>query len=212
MSRIYEAMFLIDNDTVRASWQQAKASVAGLIEKHGGKVRTSRRWAERRLSYPIRRRNRATYLLSYLELPQEHIPGLHRDLEINDMVLRHLFMRAEEVPAEEVELSEAESANDFVVPEPPADDAIDEPEPEPEAKAPAAEASEAKPEGEAEAEEPPAAAADAPADVPADAPAEVPAEVPAEAPAESPAEAAPAAEPTASEETSTTEEPEKTEG
>ena len=127
MSRLYEAMFLIDNDTVRASWQQAKAAVTALIEKHGGSVCTARRWGERRLAYPIKRRNRATFLLSYLELPAETIPALHRDIEINEMILRHLILRAEAVPAEEVELTKAETTDEFVVPEPPADDVVDEP-------------------------------------------------------------------------------------
>ncbi|MEW6072381.1 MAG: 30S ribosomal protein S6 [Planctomycetota bacterium] len=128
MSRIYEAMFLIDNDRVRAGWQATKAAVTGLVEKHGGQVKTSRRWAERRLAYPIRRRNRATYLLTYLDLEPGSIPALNRDLEINDMVLRHLFLRTAAVPAAEIELSAAESAADFIVPEPPPDDAVDEPE------------------------------------------------------------------------------------
>ena len=126
MSRIYETMFLIDNDAVRAGWQKAKSTVTDLVGKHGGKVHTSRRWGERRLAYPIRRRHRATYLMTYLELDQEEIPPLRRDLEINDVVLRHLMLRAESIPGEEVELSEAEQADDFIVPEPPADDAVDE--------------------------------------------------------------------------------------
>ncbi len=126
MSRIYETMFLIDNDAVRASWQKAKSTVVDLVGKHGGKVHTARRWGERRLAYPIRRRHRATYLMTYLELDQEEIPPMRRDLEINEVVLRHLMLRADSIPEEEVKLSEAEQTDDFAVPEPPADDAVDE--------------------------------------------------------------------------------------
>ena len=51
---LYEGMFLIDNDTVRAGWASAKAVVTDLIAKHGGSVSSARRWDERRLAYPIR--------------------------------------------------------------------------------------------------------------------------------------------------------------
>lgn len=125
MTRTYEGMFLLDNEVVRAGWDSAKATVASLLEKHGGKMLSSRRWAERKLAYPIRRHRRGTYLLAYYELDPDAITPLVRDLDINEVVLRYLLTRADEVPAKELELSEAEKAPDFVVPEPPSDDAND---------------------------------------------------------------------------------------
>ena len=125
MTRTYEGMFLLDNDLVRAGWTPAKSAVSNLLAKHGGKVVTARRWAERKLAYPIRGRRRATYLLAYYELEPDAVPNLLRDLDISEQVLRYLLTRAEEVPAKELELSQAEQASDFVVPEPPSDDALD---------------------------------------------------------------------------------------
>ena len=122
---VYEGMFLLDNDLVRAGWPKAKATVTGLLEKHGGKVLTSRRWDERRLAYRIKRRNRATFLLAHYELGSGSIPAFQRDLEINESVLRYMLLKVDEVPAEETELTKAEEASDFVVPEPP-DDNFDE--------------------------------------------------------------------------------------
>jgi small subunit ribosomal protein S6 len=123
MSRTYEIMFLIDNNAVRAGWKDVKAQVAGLIEKHGGKVLTSRRWDERKLTYPIRQRRRATYLLAYCELAGPGVATLRRELDISETVLRYLLLRAEAVPAQEHELTQAESAAGFQIPEPPPDDA-----------------------------------------------------------------------------------------
>ncbi|HED64393.1 MAG TPA: 30S ribosomal protein S6 [Planctomycetes bacterium] len=131
MTRTYECMFLIDNDVVRAGWKEAKATVAELIEKHGGTVVTARRWAERRLAYPIRHKNRATYLLSYCDCDPTQLGALRRDLDISETVMRYLILAVDEIPAEEHDLSAAENGEDFVLPEPPPDDAIDEPEPEP---------------------------------------------------------------------------------
>ena len=127
MTRIYEGMFLLDNDAVRAGWDSAKGIVTGLLEKHGGKAQTARRWDERRLAYPIKHRKRATYLLAYYEIPADKVPDFVRDLDISESVLRYLLTRAESVPAKEMELSQAELASDFSVPEPPDDSA---PEPE----------------------------------------------------------------------------------
>src|SRR5262245_20374437 len=58
MSRIYEIMYLLDNNAVRAGWNEAKAAATGLITKHGGKVLSARRWDERKLAYSIKQRRR----------------------------------------------------------------------------------------------------------------------------------------------------------
>ena len=118
---LYEGMFLIDNDTVRAGWAGAKAVVTNTIVKHGGTVVTARRWDERQLAYSIRGRSRATFLLAYFEMPGDNIPGFQRELELTEEIMRYLQVRAAVVPEPENALSEAEAAADFTVPEPPAD-------------------------------------------------------------------------------------------
>jgi small subunit ribosomal protein S6 len=125
MSRLYEMMFVIDNNAVRAGWSEAKATVTGLIEKHGGSVKTARRWGERRLAYPIRHRRRGTYLLSYGEIDPAEVAGLRRELDLSETVLRYLVLQAGEIPADELALTQAEAEAGFEVPEPPADDALD---------------------------------------------------------------------------------------
>lgn len=122
MTNIYEGMFLVDNDLVRADWANTKSMVTGLLEKHGGTVRSARRWDERALAYPIKGRRRGTYVLVYADMPGDGVESLKRDLEITDGVLRYLILRADEVPAEELELATAESSADFELPAVPADD------------------------------------------------------------------------------------------
>jgi len=122
MTYTYEGMFLVDNDLVRADWAAVKSLVTGLLEKHGGTVRSVRRWDERALAYPIKGRRRGTYMLAYADLPGESMEALKRDLEITDAVLRYLILRADEVPAEEQELAQVESSADFELPAVPDDD------------------------------------------------------------------------------------------
>ncbi len=165
-------MFLLDNEVVRAGWNEAKTHVADIVEKYDGKVCSARRWDERRLCYPIRKKNRATFLLTYCEFPKSSIQGLRRDLDLSETIMRYLILGAEAVPESEIELTREESGEDFQIPEVPDDNAIDEP-PVVEA-AEGAEGSEAPKEAGAteEAKEGDAAKADAPADAPAEASAE----------------------------------------
>jgi small subunit ribosomal protein S6 len=124
-------MFLLDNDVVREGYEGAKALVTGALDKHGATLLSARRWDERRLAYPIKGRRRATFLITYYQIDGNEIPGLRREFDLSEKVLRYLFNSVDAVPEGEVELAQAEGATDFTVPEPPADDAPD-PEPEPE--------------------------------------------------------------------------------
>lgn len=130
---LYECMFLLDNAVVREDWKKAKSVISDAVAKHGGTVKTSRRWDERRLAYTIRGKNRATYVLSYIDMPGAKLPELRRELELSERVLRYLLLKVDEIPATEHELTSAESAEGFVVPTPPPDDVV---EPEPAAPTP----------------------------------------------------------------------------
>lgn len=125
MTALYESMFLLDNAVVRESWDKAKAVVADGLAKHGAKVRTLRRWDERKLAYPMRGKNRGTYALCYFEMGNEHINAMRREFDLNERVLRYLILRADEVPATEFELHQAELSADFSVPPPPPDDMVE---------------------------------------------------------------------------------------
>lgn len=135
MSSVYEGMFLLDNAVVREDWKKAKALVTDALAKHNGSVKTARRWDERRLAYPIKGRNRGTYLMVYFEIGGADMTALRRELDLSERVLRYLMLKVDEIPAAEHELTNAENQSDFVVPTPPPDD-VREPEPQP----PAAEA------------------------------------------------------------------------
>lgn len=122
MTQLYEGMFLLDNQAVRADWNAAKAVVTSLLAKHGGRVQTARRWDERRLAYNIRGRKRGTYLLAHFEQEGAGSLTLRRDLDIEERVLRYLILAVDALPAGELEASKAELEAGFSVPPPPPDD------------------------------------------------------------------------------------------
>ena len=103
---LYECMFLLDNAVVREDWKKAKGVIQDAVAKHGGSVVTSRRWDERRLAYTIRGKNRATYVLAYLEIPGAKLPELRRELELSERILRYLLLKVDEIPATDIEAME----------------------------------------------------------------------------------------------------------
>jgi small subunit ribosomal protein S6 len=127
LTQTYEGMFLLDNQVVREDWKKAKGIVTDTLKKHGAKVVSARRWDERRLAFPIRRRRRGTFCLTFYEMGNAGIAALRRELELNENVLRYLILAKESVPAGELELAAAEDAAGFAVPAPPPDDAPDAP-------------------------------------------------------------------------------------
>lgn len=123
--KLYEGMFLLDNQVVRADWAAVKAAVTGTLTKHGAKVVTARRWDERRLAYPIAGRKRGTYLLAYFEQDAGGTQTVRRDLELDERVLRYLIQEAEEgLPEGEMEKSQAELEAGFTLPPMPGDDEV----------------------------------------------------------------------------------------
>lgn len=103
MNHTYECMVLVNNQEVKKGWQACKQGVVDLFAKHKAEVLSARRWDERRLAYPIEGQQRATYLLVYFK--SEHLvpAAIRRELDFNDVVLRHLILRCEEVPADAYE-------------------------------------------------------------------------------------------------------------
>ena len=147
MTHLYEGMFVLDNAVVRQGWKAAKAIVTDILTKHEANTITARRWDERRLAYPIKRRGRATFMICYFELPKDAGAALNRSLELNESVLRYLITRVEAVPATEADLAAREESDDFVVPAPPVEEApvvVAEAEPKAESKAAAAEGDDAE--------------------------------------------------------------------
>jgi len=122
--KLYEGMFLLDNQAVRENWSRAKAGVTDILAKYGAKVLTARHWDERKLAYPIKGRTRGTYLLCFFECGTAGVNQMRRDFEIDDRVLRYLLVNAAAVPAGELEKSQAEGAADFAAPTPPADERV----------------------------------------------------------------------------------------
>lgn len=89
-------MFLLDNQMVREDWNKAKAVVLDLLQKHGAKLKTARRWDERKLAYPIENQKRGTYVLAHFSLDPAHVKNVTHEVNISEDVMRSLVTALEE--------------------------------------------------------------------------------------------------------------------
>ena len=152
---IYQAMFLLDNGEVREKGFNAMRDwVKTTLEKHGATVKVLRLWGERPLAYPITGRARATYLLGWIEGTDKTVSKAKHEMYLLGPVFRHMFLKEEEIPAEELELGIEVMKDEEVkaLDDTPVVESLFEEEEEPEAEtkaAPEGDEAKAAPEGDA---------------------------------------------------------------
>ena len=112
----YEAMFLLDNREVRKGWDHAKGIPLSILERHGAKIVSARRWKERKLAYEIKKQKRATFLLVFFEALPEKIAPLNREIQLTEGILRHLILVHDEFPPLAFEPVEEEDVDVSKVP------------------------------------------------------------------------------------------------
>jgi small subunit ribosomal protein S6 len=106
-------MVLLDPELSDEALTGAVDQVSGLITGFGGEIASVKRdapWGRRRLAYPIQRFRDATYVLYHFSIAPSRIRDIERDLQLNERVLRHLFVRQDELPEAEAESAETEAA------------------------------------------------------------------------------------------------------
>ena len=92
-TNVYEGMFILDANRYARDAGGVANQVSGLITKCGGEVLVSRLWEERRLAYPIKGQRKGTYWLTYFNLDPAQVATLTRETQLNDNILRCLFVK-----------------------------------------------------------------------------------------------------------------------
>src|SRR5919205_1228775 len=92
-------MYVLQPDLQEADLTTATERVSSLITNRGGEITKTDTWGRRRLAYPIRRFMDGLYTVLRFKLDANLTDELDRNLRLNESVLRHLIVRAEEVPA-----------------------------------------------------------------------------------------------------------------
>ena len=102
IKRTYEAMFLVDTAQATSNWEGVLSEIDTLLTRANAEVIGVHKWEENRLCYEIKKCKRGTYVLSYFHALPDAIQGLERDIQINEMILRVLVLRADHVTPEEM--------------------------------------------------------------------------------------------------------------
>lgn len=89
-------MFILDANRYARDPDGVAAIVNDLIAETGAEMLVSRLWEERKLAYPIKGQRKGVYWLTYFRAEGEKIAPLTRQCEINDTILRQLFIKLDE--------------------------------------------------------------------------------------------------------------------
>ena len=88
--RLYESMFLVDNNRAKENVETVVAGLRDLVAKAGGQVVNCEKWDERKLTYEIARQRRGTYVLCHWNGPNDAPAKVERACQLSDYVLRVL--------------------------------------------------------------------------------------------------------------------------
>lgn len=90
---VYEGLFILDSNRFARERDKLSKEVEELVEAIDGEIVVSRLWEERRLAYAINGQRKGAYWLIYFRAPTTRITELTRSCEINDSILRQMFVR-----------------------------------------------------------------------------------------------------------------------
>jgi len=93
--RKYELTYLVSDVIPEADLNKVTGKVSGFIVELGGKMAKEDIWGRRKLAYPIKKQDFATYVTVYFDLPAQKAIEFEKDLRHIDGVLRHLMLVTE---------------------------------------------------------------------------------------------------------------------
>ena len=103
LKQTYEAMFLVDSAEATANWSETLTAVNTVMERAEAEVISLRKWDERRLIFEIAGCKRGTYILCYFKSDPSAISGIERDVQLSELLLRVLILRADQITEESMQ-------------------------------------------------------------------------------------------------------------
>ena len=96
MRKLYEAMFIVDSAKAKENYAASEGECLGAITRHGGEIKKSAKWDDRRLCFEINKVKRGTYILVHFEADPDAVAKIERQVNLNDKILRVLILSDED--------------------------------------------------------------------------------------------------------------------
>jgi small subunit ribosomal protein S6 len=93
--RTYEAMFIVDPTVASKEWNRVTEELEKTFSRYGAEIVSLKKWGERKLSYPIQKQQRGTYVLAYFNSPTDSLQKIRADLHLSEILLRCLILAHE---------------------------------------------------------------------------------------------------------------------
>jgi small subunit ribosomal protein S6 len=93
--RKYELTYLISDEISESDLNKVTGKVAGYIAGLGGEINKEEIWGRRKLAYPIRKQDFATYVTIFFGLPADKVKEFDREMRLTQAILRHLLIVTE---------------------------------------------------------------------------------------------------------------------
>ncbi len=93
--KTYEGMLLVDPTVASREWSRVVEEIERIVKRNDAAVLQISKWGERKLSYPVRKNNRGTYVLAYFSAPPGALAKIKADFQLSEVVLRSLLLRHE---------------------------------------------------------------------------------------------------------------------
>ena len=110
MSRLYEAMFIVDSAKAKEDYAKIEAECLGCLTRHGAEIVKTVKWDDRRLAYEIKKIRRGAFILVHFNSDPANIGKMERQCALNENILRVLILVDED--GVEVEAYSARDRNE----------------------------------------------------------------------------------------------------
>jgi small subunit ribosomal protein S6 len=94
-ANVYEGLYILDPNKYSRDPAGVANEISEMISQSGGEVLASRLWEERRLAYSINGHRKGTYWLTYFRVNTDQLTALNRKCQLNDNIIRSLFLRVD---------------------------------------------------------------------------------------------------------------------
>jgi len=90
--KTYEGMFILEPTIAAKEWDKAVGEIEKILKKYNATIISINRWGERKLAYPIKKKNRGTYVLTYFQLEPEAVSKIYSDCQFSEIIMRILIL------------------------------------------------------------------------------------------------------------------------